>query len=228
MKDKNPWPSADFAAAAILNGRWYANVRLHIMSRVVTFLVLATLIMLSGLYATFNRGDEFRYVLSDPSGKLIDMVPLDQPKHTDEFIIKWAVDSVTRLNTFDYVNFPSQFQEAKFNMTPQGWRHYEQGMKQAGMLNSVVGLGAVTTAVPAGPGVIIKQANFKWPDGVYRYSWRVRFPMLITYRSSRKDQNTGQPLTNNQAVNVDVTVMRMPEYLNPQGLGVRQLLMSGR
>jgi intracellular multiplication protein IcmL len=228
MTEKKTWPSADFAAAAILTGHWYSNVRLHIMARIVALSLLTLLITFGGLYAVWGKQTQFRYILSDTSGKLIDLIPVSKPNHPDEFVVKWAIDAVTRLNTFDYVNYPAQFQEAKFSMTPQGWKHYEQGMATAGMLNSVIGLGAVTTAVPTGPGTVIKAANFQWPDGVYRYAWRVRFPMLITYRSARLDPQTKQPMTNNQAVNVDVTVVRMPEFLNPQGLGVRQLLMSGR
>ncbi len=223
-----PWPSAEYAASVILLTRWYATVRLYLMSKIFTLSLLTTLVMLVGVYATLGRGVVYKYVLADPTGKIVQMVPLSEPNHDDDYIIKWAIDAATRINTFDFVNYRGQFQQAKELMTPQGWRDFERGLTDAGILESVKGLHSVTTAAPTGPGVIVKKANFRWPDGVYRYAWRVSFPMIVTFRSALTNKETGQPRVNSQSVNVEVTVMRMPEYLNPQGLGVRQLLISGK
>lgn len=227
-KAEKKWPSAEYAAGVILITRWYTNIRLHLMARLIVMSLLGSGILLIGLYATFGRAPVYRYVLTDVTGKIVKMIPLSEPNHDDDYIVKWAIDAATRINTFDFVNYRGQFQEAKEWMTPQGWRDFEKGLKDAGILESVKGLRAVTTAVPTGPGVILKKANFLWPDGTYRYAWRVSFPMIITYRSAQINPETGQPRINNQTVNVDVTVMRMPEYLNAQGLGVRQLLVSGK
>lgn len=222
------WPSAEYAAGIMLVSRWYTNVRLHLMSKMIVFSLIGSMLLLFGIYAVLGRQTVYRYILVDSGGKLVDMVPLSEPNHDDDYIVKWAIDAATRINTFDFVNYRGQFQEAKEWMTPQGWLDFEKGLQEAGILESVKGLRAVTTAVPTGPGTIVKKANFRWPDGVSRYAWRVNFPMVITYRSAQLNPETGQPRVNNQTVNVDITVMRMPEYLNAQGLGVRQLLVSGK
>lgn len=223
----NIWPSADKVAATILLGRQYSTVRLQIVSWFALALSVATIFSLFGAYALFHRDTQYRYILTDVNGLLVKRAPLSEPNQTDDFIVKWAIDATTRLNTYDFANYRGQFQEAKMNMTPQGWLNFEKGMTSAGVLKTVVGLRAATTAVPTGPGTIIKRGSIIWPDGVQRYAWRVRFPMQISYRSAMKNKN-GDPIQLTQSVTADITVIRMPEYLNPNGIGIRQLVLEGK
>lgn len=223
---KNGWPSAERAAAIIVSGQNYSNIRLNFVSRVLAFVFVATMFaVLSVLKLSFAE-TEYKYILTDRVGTVVKRVPLDQPNHEAEFIVKWAIDATTRLNTYDYKNYRDQFQTAKMNMTPQGWKYFEDALKKAGILNSVVSLKAVATAVPTSKGELIKEGPHKWPDGVVRYSWRVRFPMLISYQSAMLDKS-GQALHNTQSVIATVTIVRMPEYMNPNGIGVRQIILEG-
>jgi intracellular multiplication protein IcmL len=220
-------PSAEKVAATILMGRQYSNFRLHIVSVFSLLMLISVSFSLFGVYALSGKTTRFHYVLTDVYGTLVKRVPLDQPNQDDDFIVKWTIDATTRLNTYDFANYRGQFQEAKMNMTPQGWLNFEKGMEAAGVLKTVVGLRAVTTAVPTGPGTVIKRGAALWPDGVTRYAWRVRFPMQISYRSANKNAK-GEPIQLTQAVSADITVTRMPEYLNPNGIGIRQLVLEGR
>lgn len=223
----NVWPTAENAAATILLGRWYASIRLHIVSRVAVLALISTVLSIAGLYSLTGRQPQYRYVLTDMSGTLVHQVPLREPNRNDEFIIKWAVDSATRLNTYDFANYREQFQEAKMNMTPQGWKNFEKAMQDQGVMNTVTGLRAIATAVPTGPGVIIKRGSVLWKDGFERYAWRVRFPMQLSYRSANLNENK-EPIQLTTSVNADVLVIRVPEYMNPDGLGIRQLILEGK
>jgi intracellular multiplication protein IcmL len=220
-------PSAEKVAATILIGRQYSNFRLQIVSMFSLILAIALVFSVFGAWALAGKDTQYRYVLTDLYGKVVQTVPLDQPNQSDDFIVTWTVDATTRLNTYDFANYRGQFQEAKLNMTPQGWKNFEKGMESAGVLNTVTGLRAVTTAVPTGPGAIIKRGAVKWKDGVTRYAWRVRFPMQISYRSAQKNK-AGDPIQLTQAVTADITVIRMPEHLNSNGIGIRQLVLEGR
>jgi hypothetical protein len=51
--------------------------------------------------------------------------------------------------------------------------------------------------------------------------------MQISYRSAQKNK-AGDPIQLTQAVTADITVIRMPEHLNPNGIGIRQLVLEGR
>lgn len=215
---RNIWPSADHAVGTILLRDWYANARLHYLSRMVAGVAVILVVSLFGNYALFDRPPQFRYVLTDPAGKVFPQVPLGLANHDDQYIVDWTIDAVTRLYSFDFVNYRHQFQDAKRNMTTVGWQSFEDAMQRSGNFNAVLGNKYVTTAVPTGPGRIVNKG-----DVMGRHAWRVEFPMLIDYRSSARDRE-GAPRTTNQNLLMSVTVIRQPIYLNESGLGIRAIV----
>jgi hypothetical protein len=219
---KNVWPSAESAVAAILLGDLYANARLHFISRILTGAIVSLSILLIGVYALIDRPAQFRYILTDTTGVVIPQTPLPQSNHDDQFVIDWALDSVTRLYTFDYDNYRIQFQEAKKNLTVSGWDSFEKAMDLSGNFNAVTGYQYVTTAAPTGPGKIVKTGAITIGPET-RYAWKVEFPMVISYRSSRIGKD-GKPLLTEQNLTMAVTVIRVPEYINPTGLGIRAVV----
>jgi len=216
--NRNPWPAADRAIGILLLRDWYANFRLHHASRILACMGLLLAVSLVGTFALLNRPPQYRYVLTDHAGKILPLVPLNQPNHEDTYVIDWTIDAVTRLYSFDFVNYRTQFQDAKANLTTVGWKNFEEAMEVSGNFRSVIGNRYVTTAVPTGPGRITKKGEL-----LGRHAWKVEFPMLISYRSSITDREGRQRVTN-QHLNVAVTVARQPEYLNPAGLGIRAIV----
>lgn len=215
---KGPWPTADEAVSSIILGGWYANVRLHYMSRIAVALVALVSVSLLGTIALINRPPQFRYILTSPSGQVLPQVPLSEPNHDDQFVVDWTIDAITRLYSFDFVNYRLQFQDAQKNMTTAGWDNFEQAMKVSGNFNAVIGNRYVTTAVPTGPGKVVKTG-----DIMGRQAWKVEFPMLISYRSSEKDRD-GKLRVTNQPLSMSITVIRQPIFLNQDGLGVRAIV----
>lgn len=215
---KGPWPSADTAISSIILRDWYANARLHYMSRIVVALTALLAISLIGTIALIDRPPQFRYILTSATGQVLPQVPLSRANHDDQFIVDWTVDAVTRLYSFDFVNYRLQFQEAQKNMTSQGWKSFEEAMKVSGNFNAVLGNKYVTTAVPTGAGRVVDKFDFQG-----RHAWKVEFPMLISYRSSVKDRD-GKLRVTNQALKVTVTVIRQPIFLNEAGLGIRAIV----
>lgn len=230
-QQKSVWPSAESAVTAILLGDLYANARIHFISRILTGAVVATAILIIGVYALLERPPQYRYILTDTTGVVIPMVPLTRPNHEDQYLIDWTVDAITRLYTFDYDNYRLQFQDAKKNLTIGGWESFEQSMEASGNFNSVKGYQYVTTAAPTGPGRITKTGEISLPvaPGFFspvmesRYAWKVEFPMVISYRSSRVGKD-GKPLISEQNLTISATVIRVPEYVNPTGLSIRAIV----
>lgn len=216
--EKGPWPSADEAIAGMMLRDWYANVRLHYMARIVVALAVIFVVSLLGSFALIDRPPQFRYILTNASGQVFPQVTLDLPNHDDSFIVDWTVDAVTRLYSFDFVNYRQQFQEAQRNMTTAGWKNFEEAMTVSGNFNAVLGNKYVTTAVPTGPGRIVSKG-----DVMGRHAWKVEFPMLISYRSSARDRE-GRLRVTNQPLSMTVTVIRQPVFLNEAGLGIRAIV----
>lgn len=216
---KSPWPSAESVTAKLLVRDWYANARLHHVARINVLILIALVVSLAGTFALIKRPPQFRYILSDNQGVVVHMVPLEKPNHDDEFIKKWTIDAVTRLYTFDFVNHRNQFQDAKVNLTVQGWKNFEHAMEVSGNFQAVIGNRFVTTAVPTGPAQITKKG-----DVFGRFAWKVEFPMLISYRSGFREAHTGRQKNTSQQLMMSVTVIRQPEFLNAEGLGIRALV----
>jgi Macrophage killing protein with similarity to conjugation protein. len=219
---KNVWPSAEHAITAILLGDLYANARLHFVSRVLALTLIVTSILFIGTFALLGKTDQYRYILTDTTGFVIPQTPLALPNHDDRYIVDWTLDAVTRLYTFDYENYRLQFQDAKKNLTITGWQSFEKAMESSGNFNAVVGYNYVTTAAPTGPGKVVKTGAITMGTET-RFAWKVEFPMVISYRSSRVGKD-GKPLITEQNLTMAVTVIRVPEYVNPTGLGIRALV----
>lgn len=194
----------------------YRRDRLHYLLRATV--VVASLVVFLAVVAAvlISRGPLYKYVMVDPTGKLIRLVPLAQPNQEDAAILSWTVDAVTRIYTFDFANFRRQFQNTQGLLTQIGFANFERSLRESGNFVAVRENRYVTTAVPNGPARLVASSPVTSVSGETRWGWVVEFPMLITYRSSK--QSTTQEL------NVRATVVRVPEYINRQGLGIRQVI----
>lgn len=207
---------AEAIIGTILLRERHRRDRLHYLLRVTV--AVATLVVFLAVVAAFllARGPLYKYVMVDPTGRLIQMVPLSQPNHDDAAILSWTVDAVTRIYTFDFANFRRQFQNSQALLTQIGFANFERSLRESGNFVAVRENRYVTTAVPNGPPRLLASNLVTSVSGESRWGWVVEFPMLLTYRSSK--QSTTQEL------NVRTTVVRVPEYINRQGLGIRQVI----
>ena len=163
-----------------------------------------------------RREPAHKYLMTDVNGRPLPQVPLDRSNATDEEVSTWTIDAVTRAYTFDFANYRRQFLEAQKVLTLTGWDGFERSLKDSGNFVAVKENRYVTTAAPNGPARITSAGILQDALGNKRWGWTVEFPMLITYRNAR--QSTSQDLT------VKAVVVRMPEFINSRGLGIRQII----
>lgn len=214
------WPSAEFAVSTILHRDTFANARLHFVVRMATLLFLIALVGAAGVWVLMLRPPIYRYVMTDATGAVLPIIPTEKRNQSDEFVVKWTIDAITRLYSFDFSNYRGQLQDAQKNLTVVGWRDFEKSLERSGNFKAVIGNGYVTSAVPTGPGRITR-ADVHPTLG--RFAWKVEFPMLVTFRSASQDREN-RSLTANLDLRVSAVVIRQPEYLNPAGLGIRQII----
>jgi len=220
---KGPWPSAEAAVATILMKDSFAIQRLHYAARMTAALAVLVVMAAAFAWSVVSRPPQFRYIMTTLGGEVMTLVPTDKPNHDDEFVSKWTVDAVTRLYSFDHVHYRQQLQDAKANLTPVGWKSFQKTLQDSGNFRAILEYRYATTAVPTGPARVTKSAIH--PE-LGRHAWRVEFPMLITYQSSLKGTD-GRPLMATQALRMSVVVIRQPEFLQPDGLGIRSILAEG-
>jgi intracellular multiplication protein IcmL len=222
-RPRGPWPSADVAVATILLGERYSNDRLHFISRVILLLTVALCISVIGNLAMFPNPPRYRYVPVSTSGFVLPQVPMTQANHDDGYVVEWTIDAVTRLYSFDFLNYRAQLQDAQKNLTAEGWKTFQAAWQESNNFAAVEGNKFVLTAVPTGAGVITDQGE---EDGVY--TWQVKFPMLVTYRTAASERNGAKKEGRiiSDPVTVFATVTRVGVFLNHTGLGIKAINLA--
>lgn len=213
-----------------LTFRWFHFSRIFLLILIIFSLILFTIVY------NLISSNQYRYLITDYSGKLIYMINLDQQNMDDQKIIEWTIDSVTRLYSFNYANYQMSFQNSKYNLTNVGWNGFEKAMTDSGSFNSIIKNKYVLTSVPAGPGKITGKKIFSiLTDGENgekirqnRFGWRIEFPMLMTYRSppekNSKDNQANKVIS--QTVNMSIIIIRQPEFVQKDGLGISSIIIK--
>lgn len=205
----------------ILFGERYSNERLHFVSRIITLLTIALVISIIGNLAMLPNPPRYRYVPISNSGLVLPQVPLGEANHDDQFVVDWTIDAVTRLYSFDFLNYRYQLQESQKNLTAMGWDSFQTSMKESNNFAAILGNSFVLTAVPTGAGRITKKGMING-----NFAWKVEFPMLVTYRTAASERNgikiEGRIISDPQ--NMTVTVTRVGVFLNHTGLGIKAIV----
>jgi intracellular multiplication protein IcmL len=188
--------------------------RLHHLVRIGAGIACVLAISLFATWTLLSREPLFRYIFTDTHGQVVQLIPLDQPKQTDEYVMKWAQNAAVEAYTFDYQNYKRQLWWAQNDLTVVGWKEWQKALESSGNFRAVIGNKYVATAVPNGPAQIVKRGEFNG-----RYAWRIRFPLLVIYQSSQ--------MRTNQELVIETMVIRQPEFVNISGLGVRQIIAIG-
>jgi intracellular multiplication protein IcmL len=188
--------------------------RLHHLVRVMAGVFGVLLVSLYCTYVLLCREPLFRYIFTNTYGQVVQLIPVDQPKQTDEYVMKWAQNVAVEAYTFDYQNYKRQLFWAQNDLTVVGWKEWQKALETSGNFRAVLGNKYVSTAVPNGPATIVKRGDFNG-----RYAWRVRFPILVVYQSSQ--------MRTNQELMIEAMVIRQPEFVNISGLGIRQIIAVG-
>lgn len=207
----------DIVATILLRER-YRRDRMEYLTRMLVAAVAVLGLVLVSDVVLALRGPGYRFVMTDSTGKILDLVPLTRPNMSDDEVAQWTVDSVTRIFTFDFSNYRRQLGVAQGLLTSTGWDSFAAMLKQTGNFNAVVANRYVTTASPNGSSKprVVSSGVLKDGYGNQRFGWTVEFPMVVLFQNQK--QQTSLNLT------VRAVVVRMPEYINLQGLGIRQIL----
>lgn len=154
---------------------------------------------------------ENRYFATTEDGRLIPMVPLNQPNLSTPALLSWAAQSVSETMSFSFSNYRRNLQESSRHFTRAGWESFSTALQQARMIESVETLTQEVSAVPAGAPIMVS-------EGIAggQYQWVVQVPILLTYTSGAKKRNESWLVT--------LVIVRVPRLESPNGVGIAQWL----
>jgi hypothetical protein len=213
--------SAKGVVATILLGDAYRIWKLERLRLTTKILCGLQAMALIGLWTAMDKPNRVLVFQVDALQKIRQSYPLDAPNMDDAKLLAWASDAITRVNTYDFMNYRQQWQANKIYMTEGGFISFEEGLKRALPIDEFLSRGMFTvTAVPAGPPVLTAQGRIPVPgvSGAYRYVWRVKMPVTITHQSS-----TTKSVKRHV---VEVEIGRVSEQGSQgMGVGIRQMVV---
>lgn len=183
----------------------------------VTVALLGSILIIIGLVIVlimlFAMRPKPVYFATTDSGKIIKLVPLDQPNLTDQAVMTWAVQAAISTYTYDFINYRSAFTTAQQYFTDDGWKNFLAALQASGVLSMVTSQKLIVSSVPAAAPVILNKGIL---NGLY--AWRIQFPLLVTFQSSAVNYQKHYVVT--------LLVLRRSTLDSPDGVGIAQFLVQ--
>lgn len=187
------------------------NYRRIVSILLLTFLIIGLLI--GALIYVVTHPPSPKYFATDTTGRIVPLLPLDQPNMSTATLLQWANMASVAAFTYNFVDYRAQLQAASEFFTTEGWQAFLQSIVSSNNLTAVKAKNLVVSAVATGAPIITQQGVV---DG--RYTWQVQMPMLVTYQSA--SQVTPQSLM------VTLVITRISTLDSPTGIGIAQFIAT--
>ena len=171
--------------------------------------IIANIFLVIALGWSMSHKPEPRYFATTSDGRIVPLYPLTQPVVSQTALLQWANEAAISSFSFDYVSYRKNLQKASEYYTPDGWKSFENALKESGNLETVIAKHLVVTAVATGAPTIIDQSVISG-----RYAWKIQMPLLVTYESGA--QIMRQPMV------VTMVVTRVSTLNTPKGIAIAQ------
>lgn len=181
---------------------------------VFCLLLLALIGALCGyIYYQEQNKPKPQYFATTHDGKLIKLLPLNQPNLTTNALLQWAVEAATAAYTFNFVDYRKRLQDVRIYFTKLGYQNFLQALTDSRNLEAVKSKKLVVSAVPTGAPVVLREGVTS--SGFY--AWQVQFPMLLTYQSASD--------LINQNIMVTMLITRVPTLESAKGIGIASFVV---
>ncbi|MBV9575098.1 MAG: DotI/IcmL/TraM family protein [Gammaproteobacteria bacterium] len=209
--------SNDALVLVFLRNAFYR--RLHYLALAVFGLCILVIVILISLLVYLNSNPTKPiYFATDNVSRLIQVVPVTTPTISKEELMSWTIEAVEAANSYDYVSYRSQLQNAEKYFTSYGWKQYLKALRTS---DDLVGLTArkwlVSTRVIEEPKIIGERLL----GGAY--AWKLEMPILKTYANPPAYDAASSSI---YRYTVSVIVQRQPTLQGYKGLGIVQMLYN--
>jgi intracellular multiplication protein IcmL len=158
---------------------------------------------------------ENRFFATTEDGRLVPMVPLNEPNLSAPALMSWAAQSATEVMTFGFNDYRRRLQEASRNFTRRGWESFTQALQRSRIIEMVEAQQQVVTAAPQGAPIIVSEGL-----SAGRYQWQIQMPLVLTYQSGSR--------TRSDSLLVTLVIVRVPRLESSNGVGIEQWIAQPR
>jgi intracellular multiplication protein IcmL len=180
-------------------------------------LAIGVLVLALIFFAATDRTEQ-TYFATTHDGRLLPMVPLNQPNQSDVAVLAWTTQAMTETFSFSHSDYRRRLQEASRRyFTSQGWAAFTQALQKAQLIDYLEANSQVLTAVPTHAAAIQRQGT-ELSGGVVRHYWIIEVPLTLTFRAL-DNRDTRRFI-------YIVKVVRTQELENPSGIAIEQFLQQ--
>ncbi|MDE1901916.1 MAG: type IVB secretion system apparatus protein IcmL/DotI [Alphaproteobacteria bacterium] len=206
-------PAKDAVATVLNRNAFYRDgYRLLLKISLVQAAVIALLIAsIVGMVLTMKPRPVYFATTSD--GRIINIVPLDQPYVSNAQLIAWAAGTAQNVMRFDYDDYRARLQQVSSGFTTTGWDSFNKALKDANFIDAIEARKLVVSmSINAAPEI---QSAFVH-NGVY--TWYVQFPVTITFDGDQPPQPINAIL--------HLQIVRVSTLQNPDGISIEQWVQT--
>lgn len=143
----------------------------------LSWVIIAILAL--ALFVQVGNKPKPTYFATTESGRIIKLVPLNEPNLSDRALIQWATNAVLAVYTYNFNNYRQVFQDSRQYFTDDGWQQFITALSQSRNLQAVQDKKLVLSAVVSSAPIV----NREYVAGNGKYTWEIQLPVMVTYQS---------------------------------------------
>ncbi|MCK4608978.1 MAG: type IVB secretion system apparatus protein IcmL/DotI, partial [Gammaproteobacteria bacterium] len=132
------------------------------------FMIVVNAGLVGVVYFLLTHRPAPQYFATTSDNKIMKLHPLNQPVVSAAVLLQWANRAAVAAYSYNFVNYRQALQQVQNEFTPDGWRNFEQALKNSRMLETVTAKKLVVSAVATGAPVILDRGVING-----RYVWKV-------------------------------------------------------
>ncbi|MEJ0061947.1 MAG: DotI/IcmL/TraM family protein [Alphaproteobacteria bacterium] len=186
----------------------------RLMLRISLIQMISIFILVAGVVTmALTSKVEHVFFATTADGRIINIVPLNEPFITDGSLIAWMADTSKRVLSLSYHDYRQRLQDVAFNFTPKGWETFSKALKDARILELIEERKMVSELTIDAAPEILKKGDL---NGVY--TWMLQMPVTLSFKGQQAPQSIKGVLR--------VTISRVSTLQHPKGVGFEQFLID--
>lgn len=154
------------------------------------------------------------YFAATPDFRILEMPPLSAPVVSDQAIVNWTTDVVTKALSLDFLHWRKKLMDVRIDFDPDGFKSFVNSLTSTGNLKKI-------EAERLNLSCVLKEAAVITNSGVVngKMTWRIEAPLLLSYQSSRG-------VVSSQDLIGKILVQRTSTTRNPKGVVIKQIVLT--
>ena len=193
----------------VTRNEFYRDGFRNIMKIAIAEAVIIVAMIVCFLFYMNLAEPQDRYFATTADGRIMRLVPLDQPNMAVPALMSWVAQAATDVMTFGFHDYQRRLQDASRHFTRRGWETFTEALQKSRIIEGVEKTQQVLTAAPKSAPILVQEGILNG-----RYRWVIEMPLMVTYRAGGASKTDTHQLR--------LVIERMPSLENPVGVGIEQ------